>query len=166
MLVKRDSLATGSWNIQDEIRRVRSKATEDLLRTLPSTKIDLSSYALEPKNTENASVADKAVASMEDKAHVLNALTTTKPIDASLNFASGTGPYHGSPPVLEMAQDGSRNDAVSPNAATSVTERNQDLTANPTAEGGGAAIKSRESMNLEFGTRQLAGYSCAIAPVL
>ncbi|CAI8599742.1 unnamed protein product [Vicia faba] len=47
---KRDSSATGSWSIQDEIRRVRSRATEEMLRTLPSSKIDWSAYAVENKN--------------------------------------------------------------------------------------------------------------------
>ncbi|CAN6681867.1 unnamed protein product [Malus baccata var. baccata] len=48
--LKRDAPATGSWNIQEEIRRVRSKATEELLRSLPSTRIDWSASALEKRN--------------------------------------------------------------------------------------------------------------------
>ncbi|KAG6433197.1 hypothetical protein SASPL_104805 [Salvia splendens] len=32
----RSSLASGSWNIQEELRRVRSKAVEDMLRTPPA----------------------------------------------------------------------------------------------------------------------------------
>ncbi|KAK4760061.1 hypothetical protein SAY87_023192 [Trapa incisa] len=39
--LKKDAPIIGSWNISEEIRRVRSKATEQLLRT-PSVKIDLS----------------------------------------------------------------------------------------------------------------------------
>nr|GMD26300.1 protein kaku4 [Ipomoea batatas] len=38
---KRSSLSSGPWNISEEIRRVRSKATDDILRSLPSKKIDL-----------------------------------------------------------------------------------------------------------------------------
>ncbi|KAM2273908.1 hypothetical protein ACFX1S_043781 [Malus domestica] len=48
--LKRDAPATGSWNIQEEIRRVRSKATEELLRSLPSTRIDWSTSALEKRS--------------------------------------------------------------------------------------------------------------------
>ncbi|KAM1134326.1 hypothetical protein ACFX19_044171 [Malus domestica] len=50
MQLKRDAPATGSWNIQEEIRRVRSKATEELLRSLPSTRIDWSTSALEKRS--------------------------------------------------------------------------------------------------------------------
>ncbi|CAA3032823.1 pentatricopeptide repeat-containing At4g19440, chloroplastic [Olea europaea subsp. europaea] len=41
LLKKRNSLASGSWNIQEELRRVHSKATDDMLRSL-SSRIDLS----------------------------------------------------------------------------------------------------------------------------
>lgn len=85
---KRDTFASGSWNIQDEIRRVRSKATEDLLRTLPSTTIDLSSYALEPKTLGHSSVADHIDANM-DRMHASHSLTPTQLVDASVNLATG-----------------------------------------------------------------------------
>ncbi|KAK9052797.1 hypothetical protein SSX86_029427 [Deinandra increscens subsp. villosa] len=39
---KRDYLSAGSWNIQDEIRRVRSKATEDMLNSHRSVKLTFS----------------------------------------------------------------------------------------------------------------------------
>nr|XP_043640321.1 protein KAKU4-like isoform X2 [Erigeron canadensis] len=39
---KRDYLSAGSWNIQDELRRVRSKATEDLLNSNRSVRAALS----------------------------------------------------------------------------------------------------------------------------
>ncbi|KAI9097465.1 hypothetical protein K1719_025236 [Acacia pycnantha] len=53
--LKRDSPATGSWSIQDEIRRVRSRATEQMLSSLPSAKIDWSAFAVECKNKVNPS---------------------------------------------------------------------------------------------------------------
>ena len=40
-----DSPVTGSWNIQEELRKVRSRATEEMLRTRPSSKIDWSALA-------------------------------------------------------------------------------------------------------------------------
>ncbi|KZV31703.1 hypothetical protein F511_00507 [Dorcoceras hygrometricum] len=42
---KRKSVASGSWNIQEELRRVRAKATEDMLRT-PSSRIDPSLFGI------------------------------------------------------------------------------------------------------------------------
>lgn len=57
--LKRESPATGSWNIQEEIRRVRSKATEEMLRTLPSSKIEWSALAIEHKTSPNSLVAEK-----------------------------------------------------------------------------------------------------------
>ncbi|KAI4379849.1 hypothetical protein MLD38_006094 [Melastoma candidum] len=38
--LKRDSPITGSWNISEEIRKVRSRATKDMLRTVSSPKVD------------------------------------------------------------------------------------------------------------------------------
>ncbi|KAI4376219.1 hypothetical protein MLD38_014006 [Melastoma candidum] len=42
--LKRDSpITTGSWNISEEIRRVRSRATKDMLRIVSSPKVEKSS---------------------------------------------------------------------------------------------------------------------------
>lgn len=38
---RKNALASGSWNIYEEIRRVRSKATDDMLHSLSSKKSDL-----------------------------------------------------------------------------------------------------------------------------
>ncbi|CAH9108219.1 unnamed protein product [Cuscuta europaea] len=38
---KKNALASGSWNIHEEIRRVRSKATNDMLHSPPAKRIDL-----------------------------------------------------------------------------------------------------------------------------
>ena len=40
-----DSPVTGSWNIQEELRKVRSRATEEMLGTRPSSKTDWSALA-------------------------------------------------------------------------------------------------------------------------
>ncbi|KAL5559378.1 hypothetical protein UlMin_035589 [Ulmus minor] len=48
---KKDTPTSGSWNIQEEIQRVRAKATEEMLRTLPSKKLDLSSFAFENRSS-------------------------------------------------------------------------------------------------------------------
>lgn len=51
MLQKRNFVASGSWNIQEELRRVRAKATEDMLRT-PSSRTDPSLFAIATSRKE------------------------------------------------------------------------------------------------------------------
>lgn len=52
--LKRGSLSSGSWNILEEIRRVRSKATEELLAAAPLTKIGLSSFSPQDNTTQDS----------------------------------------------------------------------------------------------------------------
>lgn len=42
LMIQKDYLSAGSWNIQEELRRVRTKATEDLLNSQRSAKLALS----------------------------------------------------------------------------------------------------------------------------
>ncbi|XP_054788833.1 protein KAKU4 isoform X2 [Prosopis cineraria] len=65
--LKRDSPATGSWSIQDEIRRVRSRATEQMLSSLPSSKIDWSAFAVECKNNVNPSATENIESAVGEK---------------------------------------------------------------------------------------------------
>ncbi|MBA0690628.1 hypothetical protein Goari_008290 [Gossypium aridum] len=83
---KRDSPATGSWNIQDEIRKVRSKATEEMLRTLSSTKIDWSSFPLEHKNGPDSIVSNNFGPAEKDKSQ-----SSKRPVDAPLDLAAKPG---------------------------------------------------------------------------
>ena len=75
---------------------MRSKATENMLRTLPSTNNDLSSFSLEPKTTQNSFMADKAIGGISDKIDDSNSLAPVKPIDESLTIVEGVSP-HGFP---------------------------------------------------------------------
>lgn len=88
MQLKRESPGTGSWNIQEEIRKVRLKATEEMLSTLPSSKIDWSTFALEHKSGLNSPATEKLEDGDGDKRH----------IDTSLNLAIGKA-SHGVPGV-------------------------------------------------------------------
>lgn len=97
MWQKRETFSAGSWNIQEEIRRVRSKATENMLRTLPSTRIDLSSFALEPKTFQHSFVTDKIIGGNGDRMHASNSLTPTELVDASVNLAAGLSTCHDLP---------------------------------------------------------------------
>ncbi|KAL9439812.1 hypothetical protein AB3S75_018643 [Citrus x aurantiifolia] len=119
--MKKDSPASGSWNILEEIRKVRSKATEEMLRTPPSSKIDWSSFALENKSISNSLMANEALTSLRDKVH-----SSAKPVAASVNVATGLSTSYGFP-VPQVAQDMLPKGAVPPNPATAASEQNQAL---------------------------------------
>ncbi|KAK7352788.1 hypothetical protein VNO80_18216 [Phaseolus coccineus] len=103
--LKRDSAATGSWSIQDEIRRVRFKATEDLLRTLPSSKIDWSALGMENKNNVDSSAIENIGASLAERVY-----NSTNLVDASANLATGFGSQVS--PDLEGKLDGFQPESV------------------------------------------------------
>ncbi|KAM7459701.1 hypothetical protein LguiA_036695 [Lonicera macranthoides] len=149
---KEDSFAAaGSWNIREEIRRVRSKATENMLRTLPSAKNDLSSCFLEPKTTQNSFMADKAIGGVGNKIDDSNSLASVKPIDESLTFAEGVRP-HGFPghSALETAHDGTHYEALSSEPAMVASEPKQESQSIQIVEEGGAVSKSRHSISPEL----------------
>lgn len=52
MQLKRDSPISGSWNISEEIRKVRSKATEELLKASSSKRVDFGSTLRETSLTK------------------------------------------------------------------------------------------------------------------
>ncbi|KAL1346761.1 uncharacterized protein [Arachis hypogaea] len=83
-LLKRDTPATGSWSIQDELRRVRSRATEEMLRTVPSSKIDLSPFPMGNTNNVHTSAIENIKVSSGEKAH--NFTNVEYPLS---NLASG-----------------------------------------------------------------------------
>lgn len=66
MQLIRNSSATGSWNILEEIRKVRSKATEEMLRSRPSSIIDWPTLASDNKRSPYSLVPDKAESGMEN----------------------------------------------------------------------------------------------------
>ncbi|KAK9946776.1 hypothetical protein M0R45_012222 [Rubus argutus] len=117
--LKRDSPATGSWNIQEEIRRVRTKATEEMLRSIPSTRIDWSAFSLENRSTLNSLPDGKQEADMGSKLR--------KASGSTMNSSLGITTTHGFE-VLEKTQDGLQIEA-SPLPAIISSERNQDLDA-------------------------------------
>ncbi|PPR98337.1 hypothetical protein GOBAR_AA22323 [Gossypium barbadense] len=118
---KRDSPATGSWNIQEEIRKVRSKATQEMLRTLSSPKVDWSSLALEHK-----SVPDTLAAKNLGTAEEINLQSSKKTVDASEDSATR--------PVSLTAEVALNSDAL-PVPATLGCEENQDMEAVQSSEG-------------------------------
>ncbi|KHN16464.1 hypothetical protein glysoja_036566 [Glycine soja] len=116
--LKRDSAATGSWSIQDEIRRVRSRATEELLRSLPSSKIDWSAFAMENKNNVNSSAIENIGASLGERVH-----NSTNLVDASANLARGLGSQVS--PDLDSKLDEFQPESVLSNPVNINFEQNQ-----------------------------------------
>ncbi|GMI81557.1 hypothetical protein HRI_001824900 [Hibiscus trionum] len=80
---KRNSLVTGSWNIQDEIRRVRYKASEEMLRNLSSSKNGWSSFPLEHKKVPDSIAANNLGPTKEDKSQ-----GSKRPVDLAAKSAS------------------------------------------------------------------------------
>ncbi|KAM1022602.1 hypothetical protein ACFX13_044238 [Malus domestica] len=98
--LKRDAPATGSWNIQEEIRRVRSKATEELLRSLPSTRIDWSTSALEKRSVLGSFPGGQREDDVGDKLH-----NSKNAVGSNLNLSLGITASNGSD-VSEKTQYG------------------------------------------------------------
>ncbi|KAI3728181.1 hypothetical protein L6452_16813 [Arctium lappa] len=84
---KRDYLSAGSWNIEDEIRRLRSKATEDMLSSNRSLK--LASSMLEHDTPKHSLANDKPLSIIErDEPITFKAL---KSVDEIVNLAAEGG---------------------------------------------------------------------------
>ncbi|EOY29206.1 Uncharacterized protein TCM_036812 isoform 3 [Theobroma cacao] len=131
--LKRGSPATGSWNIQEEIRKVRSKATEEMLRTRSSSKIDWSSFSFEHKSGPDSLVAKTLGPAEED-----NPQSSKKSGDASVDLGAR-------PAVTQIIQDALHNDAL-PSPATIGCEENQGMEAIQSIEG-----KKDETLDVEQG---------------
>ncbi|XP_044464815.1 flocculation protein FLO11-like [Mangifera indica] len=115
--LKIDNPASGSWNISEELRKVRSRATEEMLRTLPSSKIDLSALTSENRSVIKSIVADEVEATTRDE--VLN---STKAVDASLNLVTGVNTSYGLP-VSQVAQDRLQSELLTPHQASFISEQ-------------------------------------------
>ncbi|KAL9177178.1 hypothetical protein ABFS82_01G042300 [Erythranthe guttata] len=113
---KRSSLASGSWNIQEELRRVRSKATEDMLRT-PSSKVDPSLFAVEPVRLDSVGTSE-LVFDMRERMTEPEPYRNTKPINALVDAGVSFDPALA---ALESRQDGESREARQSKPATSIS---------------------------------------------
>ncbi|KAJ9549488.1 hypothetical protein OSB04_022031 [Centaurea solstitialis] len=82
---KKDYLSAGSWNIQDEIRRLRSKATEDMLNSNRSLK--LASSMLEHDTPKRSLASDKPISVTERDEPITS--EARKSVDEIVNLAEG-----------------------------------------------------------------------------
>ncbi|KAK8513470.1 hypothetical protein V6N12_052658 [Hibiscus sabdariffa] len=85
---KRNSPATGLWNIQDEIRKVRYKANEEMLRNLSSSKNGWSSFPSENKRVPDSIAANNFGPAKEDKSQ-----GSKRPVDAPVDLAAKSAPH-------------------------------------------------------------------------
>ncbi|XP_038898993.1 protein KAKU4 [Benincasa hispida] len=134
--IKRDSPTSGSWNIQEELRRVRSKATKELLRT-PSAKLDWSSFASASDYKSNLS--SLKIPSGDKIQHAV------KSIDKSMNWSADNTVTHNLSESKTM-QDVSENEACLLGTTSIVLQRDKDLETNPTTE--------RDVLNSSFDVRE------------
>ncbi|CDP18011.1 unnamed protein product [Coffea canephora] len=124
---KKRNFASCSWNIEEEIRRVRSKASEDMLNSLSSSKIDLSPLATTLKPRQDSLIAD-IPNSRGDLGNKSNIVTGTPSSDASVHLAAGLNTSIGIS-ALETRQDDLANESLTPHPAAIVSEEYQDLEA-------------------------------------
>ncbi|XP_016439790.1 protein KAKU4 [Nicotiana tabacum] len=103
-LKKKNSFASGSWNIHDEIRKVRSKATEDLLRARP--------FKAEPKSA----VGNLTGTSTGEKINSSSSLRLTKLSDVPIKWSD-----------VEITQDDGENITQPLNPASSVQLHDQGI---------------------------------------
>ncbi|XP_011045008.1 PREDICTED: uncharacterized protein LOC105140041 isoform X2 [Populus euphratica] len=121
-----DSPVTGSWNIQEELRKVRSRATEEMLRTRPSSKIDWSALASAYKGGPSLLCTGEVGGAKDIFSNF------TQLVDVPLTW--GSAATNSGLTDSQMAQDKLQNEAFPPNAATSVPEKSQDKGSTPTIE--------------------------------
>lgn len=84
---KKNSYASGSWNIHEEIRKVRSNATEDLLRAHPSKETDYQLRSVERKEEPNSAVGDLTGTSTVEKIDNSSSLRLAKLSDVPIKWS-------------------------------------------------------------------------------
>ncbi|KAH6831229.1 hypothetical protein C2S53_009424 [Perilla frutescens var. hirtella] len=118
---RRDSLASGSWNIQEELRKVRSKAVDDMLRT-PPAKNDSSLFSVAAIREEFAGAGKVAPVMGEEISKSLS-FWRTKPIDALMDVGVNADPAL---VALESKQDSKASEAPFLNPDASASGNNED----------------------------------------
>ncbi|KAJ6758766.1 hypothetical protein OIU74_025426 [Salix koriyanagi] len=134
-----DSPVTGSWNIKEELRKVRSRATEEMLGTRPSSKTDWSALASAYKVGPDLLWTGE-VGGAKDKFSNFTHL-----VDVPLMWDSAATTYGLTD--SQMEQDRLQDEAFPPNAATSAPEKSQDLGSTPTIEGRAGLLDGSEAIS-------------------
>ncbi|KAA0038758.1 protein KAKU4 [Cucumis melo var. makuwa] len=127
--IKRESPTSGSWNIQEELRRVRSKATEEMLRS-PSSKFDWSSLATGSDYKTNLSSTRFNHLKIPSGDKIQHAV---KPIDKSMYWSADNTVTHNLS-ESKTAEDVSENEACQLGTTSIVLQQDKDLETNPTTQ--------------------------------
>ncbi|XP_022982020.1 protein KAKU4-like isoform X4 [Cucurbita maxima] len=126
--IKRESPASGSWNIQEEIRRVRSKATEEMLRSRSSAKLDWSLFASDYKGNLSSARSDyPKIHSQEKMQHAVQS------IDKSMNRFADISVTHNLS-ESKITQDVPENGACLLGSGSIFQQQDKDFETNPTNE--------------------------------
>ncbi|XP_059305629.1 protein KAKU4 isoform X1 [Lycium ferocissimum] len=112
--LKKNSYASGSWNIHEEIRKVRSKATEDLLRAHPSKETHYQLRSVERKLEPKSAVGDLTGTSTAEKRNDSSSLRLAKLSDVPIKWSD-----------VEITQDGGESESGPLNPASSIQLQDQ-----------------------------------------
>lgn len=115
-----NSLASGSWNIQEELRKVRSKAIEDMLRT-PPARNNSSLFAVATR--EEFTGAGKIAFGVGEEIFKPHSFWRTKPLDTLMDVGVNADPAL---VALESRQDCKASEAPSSNPDASASGNNED----------------------------------------
>ncbi|XP_047258453.1 protein KAKU4 isoform X2 [Capsicum annuum] len=113
---KKNSYASGSWNIHEEIRKVRSNATEDLLRAHPSKETDYQLRSVERKEEPNSAVGDLTGTSTVEKIDNSSSLRLAKLSDVPIKWSD-----------VEITQDGGESETGPLNPSSSIQLKDQTI---------------------------------------
>ncbi|KAK3039194.1 hypothetical protein RJ639_029051 [Escallonia herrerae] len=124
-----------------------------MLRTPPSVKLDLSSFARETKASQKSSMADKVRSNGDIRESNFSAATEP---DASENLAAGVSTSHAlpGPSACDLAYNGSRDEPSSLLPALFVSDPNQDSKLGQIVEAEGGASESHNSTMQELSSMQ------------
>ncbi|CAN4077154.1 unnamed protein product [Withania somnifera] len=111
---KENSFASGSWNIHEELRKVRSKATEDLLRAHPSKETDYQLHLVECKAEPRSAVGNLTGTSTTENINDSVSLRLSKLLDVPIKWSD-----------VEVTQDGGKNETGPLNPAASIQLQDQ-----------------------------------------
>ncbi|KAJ8538787.1 hypothetical protein K7X08_030083 [Anisodus acutangulus] len=117
-LKKKNSFASGSWNIHEEIRKVRSKATEDMLRAHPFKETDYQLRLVEHKAEPKSAVGDLTGTSTTEKINDSSSLRLSKLSDVPIKWSD-----------VEITQDGEESESGPLNPASPIQLQDQAIEA-------------------------------------
>ncbi|XP_043721714.1 uncharacterized protein LOC122669102 [Telopea speciosissima] len=162
-MLKRNTLATGSWDILEEIRRVRLKATKDISETF-AKQIDSSATVSENIGVKISSASDKGSTQVGGTVNDSNSLPAIQSVAGTAHLPAAPAGFctdDGSPEnlkhgksspttlVADTVNDRPINEAMSSCPTVLVSKRTQDLEDSRPHEGEGTCSVFDDSLVLD-----------------